>query len=381
MKTFPCCFCNEKFNRYNLAKHIEKKHDEEVPHNLTPYRLAYDIINNHPDHHGSCVVCGADTNWNEKTSKYFRVCKNPKCYEEIKKTYQERMLKVYNKIYLTQGEGSEQHLEKMLAGRKISGKYKWSDGSKEFTYTGSYEKKLLEFLDTCLNYDSKDIITPGPILVYTFEGKEHKWITDCMIASLGLIIEVKDGEDNKNNRISFDCRQKQLAKEKAITSGGKFSYLRLTNNNFGQLLHCIAEIKENINEDNDKVIYHINEAVNGINIYEAEADRLNNFAEMAEKEFDMLLEQNQFLRPMTYKLSGIFTDPCDTNHDVFSIAAIIPQTEEEASTYLETVEQIVDILNQDPIYENYDLLWRYTGYFADKDNPLDGYIIGIQAME
>ena len=34
------------------------------------------------------------------------------------------MLKIYNKVYLTD---EPEHQQKMLAGRKISGRYKWSD--------------------------------------------------------------------------------------------------------------------------------------------------------------------------------------------------------------------------------------------------------------
>ena len=99
-KTYACPFCNEKYHRDKLAKHIEKHHDDEVPHDLTPYRVAYDVINDHPDHRGKCSICGAKTNWNEKTMKYHRLCGRKECYEAVKKTYQNRMLKVYNYFYL-----------------------------------------------------------------------------------------------------------------------------------------------------------------------------------------------------------------------------------------------------------------------------------------
>ena len=123
---------------------------DELPDGFTAYRLVYDIVNDHPDHIGHCTICNNPTKWNEKRQKYERLCGNPKCYDEVKKIYQKRMIKVYNKTSLMD---DPDHLEKMLAGRKISGKYKWSD-DREFTYTGTYEKNALEFMDKVLEIPS-----------------------------------------------------------------------------------------------------------------------------------------------------------------------------------------------------------------------------------
>ena len=59
-------------------------------------------------------------------------------------------------------------------------------------------------------------------------------------------------------------REKQLAKEDAIIKLGTFNYLRLTNNNFEQLLITMAELKEQMiddTEENSKPIININEEV------------------------------------------------------------------------------------------------------------------------
>ena len=88
-KTYSCCYCNKKFNRGKLPIHMEK-HADEIPDNLTPYQVAYDIINDHPDHKGRCVVCSKPTNWSSKRQKYHRICRDPKCAATIKKTYQNR---------------------------------------------------------------------------------------------------------------------------------------------------------------------------------------------------------------------------------------------------------------------------------------------------
>ena len=259
MKTFNCPFCKEKMRRELLVKHIEKKHDEEIPEGFTAYRLVYDIVNNHPDHKGTCTVCGKPTKWNEKRQKYERLCRDPKCYAAVKKTYQKRILKVYNKTSLMDDPN---HLEKMLAGRKISGKYKWSDG-KVFTYTGSYEKNFMEFLDKVLEFKSNEILAPGPVLKYDYNGSEHMWITDFLILPYNLIVEIKDGgegnEKNPNKRYMPDTRKRTAAKEKMITNLGKYSYIRLTNNEFNQFLSILAELKMNVNDQDEKPLYRIHE--------------------------------------------------------------------------------------------------------------------------
>lgn len=257
MKTFACPFCAEKYNRDKLVKHIEKKHDEEIPENFTAYRLAYDIVNDKPQHHGNCTICGKPTKWNEKRQKYERLCGNPNCYKKVKEIYTKRMMRVHGKTNLMDDPN---HLEKMLAGRKISGKYKWSDG-KIFSYTGSYERKFLEFLDKVMEYRSDEIIAPGPVLEYEYNGKTHMWITDFLILPYNLVLDVKDGGSSPNRREMKEYREKQIYKEKMITNLGVYSYLRLTDNDFGQFLGILAELKMQIvDEDKNTPLYRIHES-------------------------------------------------------------------------------------------------------------------------
>ena len=254
MKKYNCPFCSERFYRHDLAKHIDKKHDDELPLDYTAYRMAYDVINNKHGH-GNCVVCGKPTKWNEKHQKYNRLCGDPKCAKKIKETYQKRMMRVYNKTHLL---NDPEQQEKMLAHRRISGKYKWSDG-KMFTYTGSYEKKFMEFLDKIMDFKSSEVVAPGPVLEYEFKGKKLHWITDFLIVPYNLIVEIKDGGNNPNNRQMPTYRSKQIAKEKMITNMGEYSYIRLTDNDFGQFLAIIAELKKDIVEDQVKPLYRIHE--------------------------------------------------------------------------------------------------------------------------
>lgn len=256
-KKYACPFCDEKMTRMDLISHVERKHEALIPENYSPARVVYDSINK--TDHGTCMICKKPVyTWNDKICRYNNLCDNPKCREEVRRIALERHIKTYNvPTLLTNPE----HQEKMLANRHISGTYKHSDGGK-FTYTGKYEKAAIEFMDTVLNIPSKDIQMPGPTLEYNYQGETHTWITDIYYIPANLIIEVKDGGSNPNNRSMPEYRAKQSAKEVMITELGTFNYLRLTNNDFAQLLECLADIKyENMDQkEAPKVVFHINEA-------------------------------------------------------------------------------------------------------------------------
>lgn len=254
---YHCPFCDEKYPRMELIEHVEKEHSALIPENYTATRVVYEAINK--TDHGTCMICKKNVyTWNEKISRYNNLCDNPKCREEVRRIALERHMRVYNKPTLLDDPMQQ---EKMLSNRHISGKYKYSDGTL-FTYTGKYEKATIEFMDKVLNIDSKDIQMPGPVLDYDFNGETHSWITDIYYIPANLIIEVKDGGNNPNKREMPVYRGKQLAKEVMITNLGRFNYLRLTNNNFAQLLEALAEIKyENLDQKTaTHVSYFINES-------------------------------------------------------------------------------------------------------------------------
>lgn len=254
MRKYNCPYCPERYYRNDLHKHIQRKHEDELPPDYTAYRMAYDIVNNKQGH-GNCMICGKPTPWNEKRQKYAKLCGDPKCSEAVKKQYQERMMRVYNKTSLLDDPKQQ---EKMLAARKISGKYKWSDGT-VFVYTGSYEKKFMEFLDKVLEFKSNEIVAPGPVLQYEYKGKLHNWITDFLLIPYNLIIEVKDGGNNPNERKMPIYRAKQIKKEEMITNMGTYSYIRLTDNDFAQFLSILAELKMKVVDHDNSPIFRIHE--------------------------------------------------------------------------------------------------------------------------
>lgn len=244
-RKFKCPYCNYKGTRERLVSHVENNHKEMIPEGYTAARVVFNSINHKEV--GHCVQCKVnETKWNEDTWRYERFCSD-KCRDAYVKMAKERMVKKYGKTNLLDDEEQQ---KKMLANRRISGTYKFRDGG-ERTYCGSYEKKTLEFYDKVLNVPSKDIMTPGPTVIYDYEGKKHKWITDIYYVPFNLVHDIKDGGSNPNKRKMDEYRAKQSAKEEAIVKQKQYNYIRLTDNNFSQLLLILAELKEQMIDDSD----------------------------------------------------------------------------------------------------------------------------------
>jgi len=261
VRKYKCPFCSKSFERPKLASHIDKHHDDMLnpDKGYTANRIVFDICNNKEPigaGQGVCRICKKPTEWDENSVRYKSYC-SEKCKQQARENYKNNMLRVYGKTTLL--DDMEWQEQKMLANRSISGKYRWSDGTYK-TYVGSYEKKFLEFCDNVLKINSEDLLTPGPTIYYEFEGKEHTWITDAIYLPYNLVFDIKDGGDNKNNREMPEYRAKQLEKEKFITDQGEYNYIRLTNNEFVQLLTMFAELKESyMNDTEPKTISRVHE--------------------------------------------------------------------------------------------------------------------------
>ena len=279
-RRIACPLCRRKDFKDKLIRHIEKDH-EDIIGEISAEQFLYDKT--HPGS-GKCIVCGNKTEWNEKTGKYHRLCSNPRCKEEMRAKFKKNMIRVHGKVSLLDDAA---HQAKMLANRSISGTYVYSDGTK-FTYTGSYEHKAIEFMDKVLHCNSKDIIMPGPVIDYTDQyGNSRQWITDIYYVPYNLIIEVKDGGDNPNNRQMDEYRAKQVSKESELIKLGEYNYLRLVDNKFVQLMEVLALLKDQeINEPNtDNKVIRINEST----VYDDKFFTLDDVEE-SEKDDDIPIE-------------------------------------------------------------------------------------------
>lgn len=254
-----CPYCDKRLEREDLVIHIDNKHSDEIPEGFTPLRITYHVANKRNlDNPRKCRVCGRPCPWDEKKGRYDQLCGRPEC----KKKQAERMgSDMGDKLRSNSPTQSTDGLEKMLAGRSISKKYTWRDGT-VFVYTGSYEGKLLKWLDEVMEIKSEDLIVPGPTMYYEYDGEQHIYIPDFYYIPYNLIIEVKDGGDHPNTSAARrDSRLKTIAKEKHIINKTQYNYIRLTNNDFSQLLAVFADLKMNLIEDRQSRVIHINEAM------------------------------------------------------------------------------------------------------------------------
>ena len=259
-KKYKCPYCEGRFTRAKLHIHIQEKHEDLIPEGYTALRVAFNTINNKTE--GHCIMCGNVTDWNEDKGRYERLCNDPKCHEAYKKMVAERTKKKYGTERLqTDPEYAEYVQRKALAGRKMHGEYTFADGGK-IEYFGSYERKFLQFMDQVMHCESEDILAPAPSIKYQYEGKTHLYIPDFYYIPYNLIIEIKDGGSNPNNHPhrTGEDELKLRAKEEAIRQLNEFSYVRVVNNDFSQVLSIMAVLKYNMAHRYKDPIVKVNES-------------------------------------------------------------------------------------------------------------------------
>lgn len=259
-KKYKCPYCEVRLERPKLVQHVQNKHADLIPEGYTALRVVFNYINKKEC--GHCIICGKETPWNEEKGRYERLCNSDECRKAYEKMTRERTKKKYGTDNM-QGDPryAAEIQKKALANRRISGEYQFSDGGKVM-YVGSYEKKFLEFMDIVMKINSEDIISPGPEMEYMLNGKKHLYLPDFYYIPYNLLIEIKDGQDNRNENQEMmkDNIPKQKAKEKAVIDSGKFNYVKITNNDFSQLISIFAAIKYQLIDDCYDPVIQINES-------------------------------------------------------------------------------------------------------------------------
>ena len=255
-KKIKCAFCDSIFFGYDdYASHIEKHHSENIPEDFkNANQYVYYLKTGKT--HGTCVVCGEPTGWNYKTNKYHRFCKNPVCKEKYIAMFKNRMIGKYGKTTLL---NDPEQQKKMLANRSISGEYVWRDHVHKSTYTGSYERAFLVFLDEIMDFDPEDIMCPSPhTYFYTYENKKHFYIPDFFIPSLNLEIEIKDGGNNPNmhHKIQDVDKEKERLKDEVMMKN-KYSYIKIVNKEHNRFFEILEGFKNQTLNNIDKPIYMI----------------------------------------------------------------------------------------------------------------------------
>ena len=242
-KSFKCPLCDKKYvSKQSLYDHMENNHKENLL-GLSACHYYFDYRNRNKTHKGRCTECGKETKFNEKTEKYDRLCKNPKCKEAYINKFRRRMYAA-GRDPINDLKNKDRQLQ-MLANRKISGTYKWSD-NKEFTYTGTYEKDFLEYLDKVMEYPSCEVFSPAP-QVYKYkdtDGKEHFYLPDVYLADINLIIEIK-GHNNHYQQRDYGI---EMLKEEAVmedVKSKKVNYIKIYDKDYTKVTEKIIELRNN----------------------------------------------------------------------------------------------------------------------------------------
>lgn len=234
-KIYRCQFCKyTNTEKQKMGRHYEMKHRDLIRPDMSGYQWFY-FLQTKKDH-GECIMCKSNTDFNEQTMKYSRFCNNPICKQQYREIFKNRMISKYGKIHLLNDPEKQ---KEMLSKRRISGSYKWSDGSVTFTYTGSYELDFLKYLDTMLKWKSSDIISPSPhIYTYRYKNNDHFYIPDFYIPSMKLEIEIKD--DGSALNINAESREKDKIKDELMRTNRSFmNYLKIINKDYREFKNII----------------------------------------------------------------------------------------------------------------------------------------------
>lgn len=251
-----CKLCDRVFiDKSYLVSHIAKAHKDQIPEGWSAAR--YECYLRTGKSEGHCIYCGKPTGFNEKTGKYFRLCKDPKCREQASSLADKNMIGKYGKTTLL---NDPEQQRKMVYARKISGVYAFddddTDGVKtpkgkntfEVRYGSSYELDFLEMLDNFLMFSGQDILGPSPhTYFYEYDGKRHFYIPDFYIPSLNLEIEIKDGGDNPNMhpKIQAVDKEKEKLKDDVMESlKDQVNYIKIVNKQYGPFFKLLADLKE-----------------------------------------------------------------------------------------------------------------------------------------
>lgn len=306
-KKYKCPYCEIRLERPKLVQHVQNKHADLIPEGYSALRVVFNYINKKDC--GHCIICGKETAWNEEKGRYERLCGSEECRKAYEKMVMERTKRKYDTDDIRKDPRYKSEMQRRaLANRKISGEYQFPDGGK-VRYVGSYEKKFLEFMDLVMKINSEDIISPGPDIEYQYNGQTHLYLPDFYYIPYNLIIEIKDGKDSNNTNAAYheETDPKNKAKEQAVIDSKKFNYVKVTNNDFSQIVSMFAVLKYQLNADCYDPVIRINESSNIDNIItESDIDIVANL--LSRDDVSSIEDLSESELSAFYKLAGIPED-------------------------------------------------------------------------
>ena len=224
---------------------MDTTHPGNRPGGYSTSRYFYFVMTNKT--HGICRTCKQPTEWNEHSMKYDQYCKNPECKQAYAKMAKQRMIGKYGQVHLLNNPDMQ---KKMLENRRISGRYRFEDGT-EFGYVGSYEKEFLKMMDRMMCWHTNDIIAPSPhTYYYNYKNPKDKeneglkfYIPDFYIPSLNLEIEIKQ-QTSGNKAMNDINRVKESLKDEVMNSNKNVNYLKINDNDFTVFFDFLIKAQE-----------------------------------------------------------------------------------------------------------------------------------------
>lgn len=240
-----CPYCGiTKDHKDAMVDHINDFHGAELNKSHMDAAQALYASTHNGSIRGRCMICGGPCDWNYKVGKPYKLCGNPKCTAEVKKRYDRNR---DAKLHKSQTElmQDKDHQRKMLANRKISGRYKFQDGG-SVDYTGKLELSFLKFCDQILELKSYEVLPSPETFTYVDpkDQKTHIYDPDRYLIEYNLIVEIKDGGDHPNTNPKFleETRYKVALKDEVMKRQTKYNYIRIGGTNYGPLMEMLFQI-------------------------------------------------------------------------------------------------------------------------------------------
>ena len=246
MTKFPvlkCPICAKPYREVGtFGNHMRHEHPGTIPEGWSDLRYAYFVHTGRS--HGKCRECGGDTPWNETTGAYGKICTKEACKKAYRDRFMQAMRRKYHKDNLFDEPGFR---ERQLAGRRISGKYTFQDGT-EVQYVGKLEEAFLKMLDTFFHFPASDIIAPSPNrYVYYYSNPndtahegEHVYIPDFYIPSINLEIELKTSTNKRPKNLLIDV-VKDACKDVYMIQNPLVNYVKVYEDDYHVFFQIFAD--------------------------------------------------------------------------------------------------------------------------------------------
>jgi hypothetical protein len=234
-----CPVCTFKGKKKELINHIDKKHKSQMPEETEGDPAKFLFLHNHGRVHGYCMICGAHTDWNDKTNLPHKLCDNPACKKAVENSYNVNADRA-------RGIGIRaihdiEHQRKMQEARTVA-VYKFEDGN-TMNCLSKDEYKFLSFCERFFGFTSKEILRCPYIFEYDDNGKIRKYDPDFYIIDSNAIVEIK-AANNTNPAYIKETGYKVKLKAEAVEKDGRFNYIIVYGNNYNAFIQALYKIKE-----------------------------------------------------------------------------------------------------------------------------------------